>query len=286
MEFSDRLGWVALIMAFVGIAITILWPTKRWIGWASLGLAVVLGVVWAWIEFRPRPAKHEVGSAATPDLSGIKKSLDEINRELSKLGRPEISAAQMEAIKEVSQFIAQPDEMSLRKEFGFPEMMDKNIRAIINNLQRYKRTGINHHYAIPPGDTLVDDRFAKGHIQRKGGGFEMDMDDTTVYLIMLPKDYVSSKARLVEMINSTALSTGVIESLKNFDATIQKNATHLIEVLSAAMDKDHNLYLEYDNRNSPLVHKIDALYLDTFIQLRPEADKVRDAIRQAIAVNE
>jgi hypothetical protein len=61
MEFSDRLGWVALIMAFVGLAITILWPTKRWIGWLSLSLAVVLGAVWGWLEFRaPLPTKHEI----------------------------------------------------------------------------------------------------------------------------------------------------------------------------------------------------------------------------------
>ena len=113
----------------------------------------------------------------------------------------------------------------------------------------------------------------------------MDMDDTTVYFIMLPKDYVSSKARLGQMINSTELPTVVIKSLTNFDSVIQQNATHLIEVLSAAMEKDQNLYLEYDNPNSPMVHEIDALYLDTFIQLRPEADKVRDAIRGYLHVN-
>jgi hypothetical protein len=102
---------------------------------------------------------------------------------------------------------------------------------------------------------------------------------------MLPKEYVSSKARLVKMTNSAELPKTIIKSLKNFDSNIQQNATHLIEVLSAAMDKDQNLYLEYDNPNSPMVHELDALYLDTFVQLRPEADKVRDAIRYYLHVN-
>jgi hypothetical protein len=225
------------------------------------------------------------GPTREQDLTGVQKTLEEINKNLARTGRPEISAAQMEAIKEVDQFIGEPDEMSLRKEFGFPEMMDTNIKAIINNLRRYKRTGVNLHYPIPQGDTLIDSRFAKGHIQRKGGGFQMDVDDTTVYFILLPKDYVSSKARLLKMTNSAELPSVIIKSLKQFDSVIQQNATYLIEVLSAAMDKDQNLYLEYDNPNSPMVHELDALYLDKFVQLRPEADKVRDAIRSYLHVN-
>jgi hypothetical protein len=225
------------------------------------------------------------GAAPAQDLSGIQKTLEEINRNLALTGRPKISASQMETIKEVDQFIGEPDEMSLRKEFGFPEMMDANIRAVINNLKRYKRTGVNTHYPMPSGETLIDSRFAKGHIQRKGGGFQMDVDDTTVYFIMLPKDYVSSKARLLKLTNSAELPSVIVKSLKNFDSVIQQNATHLIEVLSAAMDKDQNLYLEYDNPTSPMVHELDALYLDTFVQLRPEADKVRDAIRNYLHVN-
>jgi hypothetical protein len=305
-------GFLSSFLAVVLVVVASLWKDLRWLLIPAWPLAIV--PTWLacreisrrfvrWIVFVSvsalsgtvllfialRAPKPEVPSAAqvlpqSNDLGGIQKGLDEINRHLSEMGRPEISTAQMEAIREVGQFIGEPDEMALRKEFGFPEMMDTNIRAIVNNLRRYKRTGINHHYAMPPGDTLIDNRFAKGHIHRKGGGFEMDMDDTTVYFIMLPKDYVSNKARLLKMANSTELPTVVVRSLKHFDSVIQQNATHLIEVLSAAMDKDQNLFLEYDNFNSPLVHELDALYLDTFVQLRPEADKVRDAIRQSLGV--
>jgi hypothetical protein len=77
-------------------------------------------------------------SAPTPaqELSGIQETLEEINKNLTRTGHHEISAAQMDAIKEVNQFIGEPDEMSLRKEFGFPEMMDTNIRSIIRVVKR------------------------------------------------------------------------------------------------------------------------------------------------------
>jgi hypothetical protein len=83
----------------------------------------------------------------------------------------------------------------------------------------------------------------------------------------------------------SALPTIILDSVKSFDSVVQQNATHLIEVLSAAMDENQNLYLEYDDPNSPMFHKLDPLYLDTFVQLRPAADRVRNATRRYLRVN-
>ena len=66
MELADRLGWIALIMAFLGLGITILWPTRRPIGWISLAIGAILGCVWAWLEYHP-PHKNE------PELAVVKK---------------------------------------------------------------------------------------------------------------------------------------------------------------------------------------------------------------------
>jgi hypothetical protein len=60
MEFADRLGLIALIMAFLGLGITILWPTKRWIGWISLTIAAVLGLVWCGFELSRGEAKPQL----------------------------------------------------------------------------------------------------------------------------------------------------------------------------------------------------------------------------------
>jgi hypothetical protein len=52
MVFADRLGLAALIVALIGIATIYLWPTKKWIGYAALVLAVVLGFVWGGLEIK------------------------------------------------------------------------------------------------------------------------------------------------------------------------------------------------------------------------------------------
>jgi hypothetical protein len=50
MPLGDRLGWGGLILALLGIAVAILWPDKKWIGWLSLCSAGVLLVAWGWME--------------------------------------------------------------------------------------------------------------------------------------------------------------------------------------------------------------------------------------------
>jgi hypothetical protein len=52
MSTGDRLGWVGLIVALLGIAVAVLWPSQRWIGWVCLAAAGLLGVGWVWHELR------------------------------------------------------------------------------------------------------------------------------------------------------------------------------------------------------------------------------------------
>lgn len=230
------------------------------------------------VEPLPLDAMMNAFASRFPGLSSPPKS----SNPATPITKPEISPAQATEIKELSSFIGEPDEMSLRKEFGFPEMMDTNIRGIINNLHRWRRTGELHHYQLPAGDTLVDARFSKGHIRRQGGGFIMDFDETTIYFILLPKDYSSALAKLKRIENSSELPEPIIKSVKGFDRAVSQNSTHLIEVLSWAMDKDKDYYFEYDDPNSSFFHGIDGIYLESFVQLRPKADKVRNAIRKFV----
>jgi hypothetical protein len=50
MALADRLGLAALILGLVAIAAPMLWPDKKWIGWVSLGFALLLAVIWASLE--------------------------------------------------------------------------------------------------------------------------------------------------------------------------------------------------------------------------------------------
>src|SRR2546430_3092247 len=55
MSFSlgDRLGLAGVVLALAGIAVPILWPEKKWIGWLSLASAMVLIGAWVWMECAP-----------------------------------------------------------------------------------------------------------------------------------------------------------------------------------------------------------------------------------------
>jgi hypothetical protein len=50
MSLGDRMGLLGAILALVALAVTILWPDKKWIGWLALGAALFLLVGWAWLE--------------------------------------------------------------------------------------------------------------------------------------------------------------------------------------------------------------------------------------------
>jgi len=75
MAFADRLGVGALIMSLIGIAITILWPTQRWIGWTALGFSACLGVWWLWLEFAPKSKADTKSKEAQQITSGEWKDL-------------------------------------------------------------------------------------------------------------------------------------------------------------------------------------------------------------------
>jgi hypothetical protein len=51
IAFGERLGLAGLIMALVAIAVPILWPDKKVIGWLCLLAVFVLAIWWLWIEF-------------------------------------------------------------------------------------------------------------------------------------------------------------------------------------------------------------------------------------------
>jgi hypothetical protein len=71
MSLGDRLGLAGLAMALIGIAIPILWPDKKWIGWLSLILAVLLAIGWAVLEIRKRFGTGPMPRAASIVLGAV-----------------------------------------------------------------------------------------------------------------------------------------------------------------------------------------------------------------------
>ena len=50
MTLGDRMGMLGVILALVALAVTVLWPDKKWIGWLSLAATVILLIVWGLLE--------------------------------------------------------------------------------------------------------------------------------------------------------------------------------------------------------------------------------------------
>jgi len=243
------------------------------------------------IESEVHPSPTTSSPTIPPqDLSGIQNSLDEVNKNLSRMGRSGISAAQMEVIKEVEQFLVGRDEYSLREMFGFPLMMEKNIRMNVLAISHYKKgtpftTKMMQENFIGT-QTIQDIKLAEGHIRRYGGAFlQTPMDGTNIYALMLPDQFTDGKKKLLKLESSPELPSFITKEIKGFDKSIDKNATDLLHVLNSALKKDPNYFLQYDDVSSPqYFHQIDAMWLDHFTQLEPQANKIRDAIHKYLGV--
>jgi hypothetical protein len=252
-----------------------------WLAVAGVAFTLIFGFVSLFREFSPTPQPQ--------DLSGIQKSLDAINSNLSRMGRPTVSAAQMAVIKELDRLLLGRDESSLRRAFGFPVMMEKNIQmniAILDHFKNAESQPLDLRPYFIGTDWMLNSELAEGHVRRYGGGFQYDPPDgKRVYLLVLPNEYTVGRKVLLNFENSSELPTPITKAIKDFDDAVYQNADKLMHTLNDSVKKDPDLYVRYSDQSSPFYfHRLDALWLDSFIQLRPKADKIRDAVRQFLGV--
>jgi hypothetical protein len=65
MVLGDHLGFAGLVVAVLGIGLTILWPTKRWIAYVCFGFAVILGSCWALAAWQLKRAENGAKSPSS-----------------------------------------------------------------------------------------------------------------------------------------------------------------------------------------------------------------------------
>ena len=58
MELGDHLGFAGIILALLGIGITIMWPTKRWIAYLCFVAAIALGLCWGVMAHRAKAREN------------------------------------------------------------------------------------------------------------------------------------------------------------------------------------------------------------------------------------
>ena len=52
MQLGDHLGFAGIVLGLIGIGVTIMWPTKRWIGVLCLVSAGLVLVIWGVKAYR------------------------------------------------------------------------------------------------------------------------------------------------------------------------------------------------------------------------------------------
>jgi hypothetical protein len=224
---------------------------------------------------------------AKQPLSGIQQSLDEINRNLSRMGQPSVSSAQMDEIREVDRFIVGRDEMALRQVFGFPSMLDINIQLNAEAIRHAKNgTPFDFQRYQNGREMMGDSALAEGHMHPAGGLLGLDnWFGTRVLLLVLPTEYSTEKKELLKFETSSELPNSVIKAVKDLDDAVSENAKKLLYTLDDALRKDTNYYLRHDDLGSQQYSRqIDRTWNREFIPLRPKADNIRMAIRQFLHV--
>jgi hypothetical protein len=59
MALGDHLAIAGILLAFLGIGITVLWPSKRWVGWTCIFAAVLVGAIWIVLSLKHRTIENE-----------------------------------------------------------------------------------------------------------------------------------------------------------------------------------------------------------------------------------
>src|SRR6266446_372229 len=196
-----------------------------------------------------------------------------------------LSPVQVEAVKEVSRFIDR-DENGLRELFDFPSMIATNFDLVRLKIISFRKIG-NTSFDLTPylkngGTVMLDTEIAGGNLRHQGGGGIYNPDPNQVALIILPPKYSESKKVLLRYENSSELPSTVISAVKDFDAAVHENAKTLVRVLNDALKQSPDNYLHANDAGSPYFFAVNHMYLKRFIELRPKADKVRDAIRKSL----
>src|SRR5258708_2995807 len=140
--------------------------------------------------------------------------------------QPTISTYQMEAIKEVDNFINGRSEGALREAFGFQSMMNRNIQMVRDSIISYKtgRSDFNYYrYHFPEGTALVTGEH--GEVQRRGGALQLTLQPNQVSFIYAPREFMEGQEILRRFETSSQLPSSIIAQVKDFDTAVGGMAT-------------------------------------------------------------
>lgn len=193
MSLGDRLGVLGAILTLFGIAASILWPDKKWLGWASLVAAVILLGTWAWLETKSQfPVMYEKHPIKTLCAVFIGGGLLSVLFVLLLDGTPKRQQVESSEDAEKSQHTVKlvPPSAGWMPEWG-QQILPHGVRSIVD-----VSTMIQYHKPIPlmliyriddksieeQGDT----RIVKSNI------FHVAQEPRLTVDVQLPDDFIES----------------------------------------------------------------------------------------------
>ena len=230
------------------------------------------------------PAHTPAGIEPTPPAKGIaKKDEPELSEKQSG-----VSQQQLEEIKQLDAIFSGLEETDLRRFFGFEEMVYLNMKMYQARVKHFKETS-DRSFDISPyvqgQQMLLDTTIAGEHLHHIPGGGGYDFDPSQIAFVVLPPKYSDNKKLLLRYENSSLLPTSVVVRVKDFDDTLQENATQLIRVMNASLKENPDNFLYYDDVGSQYWNAVSSRYWREFRNLRPKADQIRDVCRKFLDVH-
>ena len=248
---------------------------------SALGVAVVVAMIvtflvasWGLFRFHNNHLDAALRKEASLEQPKAKESKS-----------PAQSKEGMEQIAELDRIFASRDELGLREFYGFPQMVNINIAMNTQRRLNYARTGSPNTDLTPfiqGREMELDVQYSPDNLKRTEAGIVFIPDINTVSLLILPTPYSVNKKALLRYENSFVLPGSVVDRVKEFDRTLQDNTDALLRVMNIAMRENPDYFMLHDNPDTRFFRAIEGRYYDQFKPLRPEADKIRDAIRSSM----
>ena len=195
--------------------------------------------------------------------------------------------AQLAELGQLEDFVGTKNESELQEVFGFQKLVEVNLwiqrsgRAPdkytpgeLNAINAYIRSSVNQ----------ADTRF--GIYSDEGGKATFTANKGAVAAITLPREYLAGRATLAKFESSMTLPSTVRSALLELDQTITSNTSLLFDVFNEKVNENPDSLILYNDSQSKFFRAIPNIYWTRFIPLRPKIEKVLEATRTYLRVDQ
>ena len=183
---------------------------------------------------------------------------------------------QLEAIKNLQDFIGGKNEYELDEIFDFNKVVQFNTRMV---RQRFAPRTVSQDQAaeiaacFKDGESRVDIRYADIH-ENKSGAPTVKIKPGKVGFINTTRKYIDARRQLAKLAALPGMPLNVVVAVTNLDNTIEKNSDLLVDVLEEKVSENINSIIYDEDVDSPFLGTVNSSYFKKFSPLKTEADGI------------